>query len=79
MRIVLAVDGSKHGRWSMQWVPRLPLATPPKVTAVHAIDLATLRGPVMPLSRISEVKSPIWNNKPSGSRLRPWNFSHPCS
>jgi nucleotide-binding universal stress UspA family protein len=46
--IVLAVDGSKHGRWAMQWVPRLPLATPPTVNAVHVIDVGALRGPFLP-------------------------------
>ena len=45
MKIVLAVDGSKHGRWSMEWLPHVPLATRPKVVAVHAIDLVALKAP----------------------------------
>jgi nucleotide-binding universal stress UspA family protein len=47
MKIVLAVDGSKYGRWSMQWVPSLPFVARPKVTAVHALDLAALKAPFM--------------------------------
>src|SRR3982750_1527980 len=47
MKIVLAVDGSKHGRWSMEWVSHMPLATRPKVVAVHALDLAALKAPFM--------------------------------
>jgi len=45
MKIVLAVDGSKHGRWSMEWLPHVPLATRPKVVAVHVIDLVALKAP----------------------------------
>ncbi len=53
MKIVLAVDGSKHGRWSMQWVSRLPLVVFPKVVAVHAIDLAALKTPFVAHSIIA--------------------------
>jgi nucleotide-binding universal stress UspA family protein len=53
MNIVLAVDGSKHGRWSMQWVPRLPLVVSPKVIAVHAVDLAALKAPFVAQSIIA--------------------------
>ncbi|WP_447980661.1 universal stress protein [Candidatus Nitrospira bockiana] len=47
MKIVLAVDGSKHARWAMQWVRQLPLVDPPRVVAVHALDLVSLRAPFM--------------------------------
>jgi nucleotide-binding universal stress UspA family protein len=47
MKIVLAVDGSKYGRWSMGWVPYLPFVDRPKVTAVHALDLAAAKAPFM--------------------------------
>jgi nucleotide-binding universal stress UspA family protein len=53
MNIVLAVDGSKHGRWSMQWVPRLPLVVSSKVIAVHAVDLAALKAPFVAQSMIA--------------------------
>lgn len=47
MKLILAVDGSKHGQWSMQWVPYLPLVARPKVVAVHALDLVSLKAPFM--------------------------------
>ena len=47
MKIVLGVDGSKYGRWSMQRVSSLPFVARPKVTAVHALDLAALKAPFM--------------------------------
>jgi nucleotide-binding universal stress UspA family protein len=45
MKIVLAVDGSKYGRWATEWIARMPLAKPPQVTAVHVVDEAALRAP----------------------------------
>lgn len=45
MKVILGVDGSKHGRWATQWAAALPFAAPPKVTAVHVLDLASLRAP----------------------------------
>ena len=45
MKIVLAVDGSKHARWSMEWLPHVPLVKRPRVVAVHALDLAGLKAP----------------------------------
>ena len=48
MKILLAVDGSKYGRWATDWVARLPLADMKKVTALHVVDLASLKMPLMP-------------------------------
>lgn len=45
MNIVLAVDGSRYGRWATEWVARVPFVKPPQVTAVHVVDLAALRAP----------------------------------
>lgn len=45
MKILLAVDGSKHSRWAVQWLARLPLKTRPKITAVHVTDFSSLQGP----------------------------------
>ncbi len=47
MKIVLAVDGSKYGRWATEWIARMPFAKSPKVTAVHVVDVAALRAPFM--------------------------------
>lgn len=47
MRILLAVDGSKYGRWAAHWLARIPFASVPRITALHVVDLASLRSPVM--------------------------------
>jgi nucleotide-binding universal stress UspA family protein len=48
MKIVVAVDGSKYGRWATDWVARLPLADMKKVTGLHVVDLSTLKMPLVP-------------------------------
>jgi nucleotide-binding universal stress UspA family protein len=45
MNILLAVDGSKYGRWATEWIARLPLVSPPRLTALHVMDVAALRAP----------------------------------
>ena len=54
MKIIVGVDGSKYGRWAAQWLARMPFVTPPRVTAMHVVDLASLRAPlvVQPLGAI---------------------------
>ena len=47
MNVLVATDGSKYGRWALSWVAMLPLVEPPKVTALHVVDVATLRAPVL--------------------------------
>ncbi|HJR76890.1 MAG TPA: universal stress protein [Nitrospiraceae bacterium] len=47
MNIVVAHDGSKHGKWAMEWLGRLPLTTEPAVTVLHVVDVASLRAPFM--------------------------------
>ncbi|MBI4402485.1 MAG: universal stress protein, partial [Nitrospirae bacterium] len=47
MKIVLAVDGSKYGRWATEWLAHLPFATALQVTALHVVDLVSLRAPFM--------------------------------
>jgi nucleotide-binding universal stress UspA family protein len=48
MKVVVAVDGSKYGRWAVQWIGRVPFAKRPDVRAVHVVDLAALRAPFVP-------------------------------
>jgi len=45
MKVLVATDGSKYGRWALNWVATLPLVEPPTVTALHVLDGATLRLP----------------------------------
>ena len=43
MNVLVATDGSKYGRWALNWVAHLPLVKPPRVTAMHVLDLRVLR------------------------------------
>jgi len=54
MKIIFGVDGSKYARWAAEWIARMPFTTPCRVTAVHVVDLASLRAPlvVQPLGAI---------------------------
>jgi nucleotide-binding universal stress UspA family protein len=45
MNVLVATDGSKYGRWAMNWVAMLPLVEPLRVTALHVVDIAALPAP----------------------------------
>jgi nucleotide-binding universal stress UspA family protein len=45
MNVLVAMDGSKYGHWALNWVAKLPLISPPNVTALHVLDDAWLRLP----------------------------------
>jgi nucleotide-binding universal stress UspA family protein len=47
MQVLVATDGSKFGKWALEWVARLPLAEPPSVKVIHILDLGSLRAPFM--------------------------------
>lgn len=47
MKVLVAVDGSKHGRWAAEWVAQIPFASAAQVMAVHAVDVVSLRAPFM--------------------------------
>jgi len=47
MNVLVATDGSKYGRWALDWVAKLPLVEPPVVTALHVLDVAALRAPFL--------------------------------
>ena len=47
MKVVVATDGSKYGGWALNWVGALPLAEPATITALHVLDVATLRAPFL--------------------------------
>lgn len=40
MNVLVATDGSKYGRWGLNWVAKLPFVKPPTVTALHVLDRA---------------------------------------
>ena len=47
MNVLVATDGSKYGRWALNWVATLPFVEPPRVTALHVLDVGTLRAPFL--------------------------------
>jgi nucleotide-binding universal stress UspA family protein len=38
MNVLVATDGSKYGRWGLNWVAKLPFVEQPRVTALHVLD-----------------------------------------
>ncbi len=47
MKVLVAVDGSKYGRWAVEWVAQLAFTSPPDVTALHVVDIVSVRAPFM--------------------------------
>ncbi|HKY71350.1 MAG TPA: universal stress protein [Nitrospira sp.] len=47
MQVLVATDGSKYGKWALEWIARLPLAEAPAVKVLHIVDLGALRAPFM--------------------------------
>ena len=45
MKVLVATDGSKYGRWGLNWVAKLPFVERPSVMALHVLDLSALRAP----------------------------------
>jgi nucleotide-binding universal stress UspA family protein len=45
MKILAAHDGSACGKWAMEWLGRLPLASPSDITVLHVVDVASVRAP----------------------------------
>lgn len=45
MNVLVATDGSKYGKWALEWVAHLPLAQSPTVKVLHVVDVAALRAP----------------------------------
>jgi nucleotide-binding universal stress UspA family protein len=43
MNVLVATDGSKYGRWGLDWVTMLPFVEPPRVTALYVLDFHALR------------------------------------
>lgn len=47
MKVVAATDGSKYGRWAIEWLAHVPFVTQPTVRVLHVVDVAGLRAPFM--------------------------------
>ena len=61
MNVLVATDGSKYGRWGLDWVAMLPFVEPPRVTALYVLDLRALRGPRGPF--LSQADSERYRQK----------------
>ena len=57
MNVLVATDGSKYGQWGLNWVATLPFVKPPRVTALHVLDSAWLRGPFRTRPEILRVEA----------------------
>ncbi|MEP6958622.1 MAG: universal stress protein [Nitrospirota bacterium] len=47
MNVLVATDGSKYGRWGLNWVSKLPFIEPPRVTALHVLNIDAFRSPFL--------------------------------
>jgi len=47
MNVLVATDGSKYGRWGLDWVAKLPFVEPAQVIALHVLDVGALRAPFL--------------------------------
>ena len=47
MNVLVATDGSKYGRWGLNWVATLPFVEPLRVTALHVLDSGALSAPFL--------------------------------
>ena len=47
MKVLVATDGSKYGRWAISWLAQIPFVVKPVVRVLHVVDVATLRAPFM--------------------------------
>ncbi len=43
MKAIIGVDGSKYSGWAVDWLGTLPFRTKPRVTAVHVMDIQSVR------------------------------------
>ena len=47
MKVIAGVDGSKYARWAIEWIAQFPFASSPQVTALHVVDVVSLRTPLI--------------------------------
>lgn len=47
MKILVATDGSKHGKWAIEWLAELPFVVQPVVRVLHVVDVASVRAPFL--------------------------------
>jgi nucleotide-binding universal stress UspA family protein len=47
MNVVVATDGSKFGKWALEWASQLPLAEAPTMKVLHVVDASAMRAPFL--------------------------------
>jgi len=47
MKILAATDGSKYGKWAIEWLAEIPFAVQPVIRVLHVVDVASVRAPFM--------------------------------
>ncbi|MBX3319383.1 MAG: universal stress protein [Nitrospira sp.] len=47
MKILATTDGSKYGRWAIEWLADVPFVVQPVVRVLHVVDVASVRAPFM--------------------------------
>ena len=57
MNVLVATDGSKYGRWGLNWAAKLPFVKPPRVTVLHVLDHTMLSWPFRTRLEIQRVKA----------------------
>jgi nucleotide-binding universal stress UspA family protein len=45
MNVLVATDGSKFGKWALEWLSQIPFAQAPTVKVLHVVDIGALRAP----------------------------------
>jgi len=57
MNVLVATDGSKYGRWGLNWVAKLPFTKPPQVTVLYVVDTTAFRAPFLPQPVVASEKA----------------------
>jgi nucleotide-binding universal stress UspA family protein len=57
MNVLVATDGSKYGQWGLNWVATLPFVKPPRVTALHVLDIYAYRASFLSPREIRRIEA----------------------
>jgi nucleotide-binding universal stress UspA family protein len=57
MNILVATDGSTYGQWELNWVAMLPFVNPPRVTALHVLDIFAYRAAFLAPREIRRIEA----------------------
>ena len=57
MNVLVATDGSKYGRWGLNWVAKLPFVEPVKVMALHVLDIDAHRASFLAPREIRRIEA----------------------